>query len=73
MQQNKRIGKKDKRNTFLNLMLRTIGLWGGLIIFIIAFFIDIFSYSNTSIYHLGGGATIIVTVVRMVQSFVKKV
>lgn len=52
--------KKDKRNTLLNLVLRTIGLWGGLIIFIMAFFIDIFSYSDTSIYHLGGGAIMII-------------
>ena len=52
--------KKDKRNTILNLMLRTIGFWGGLLVFIIAFFIDIFSYNDTSVYHLGGGAIMIV-------------
>lgn len=52
--------QKEKKYSLFNLALRTIGLWGGLVVFIIAFFIDIFSYSNTSIYHLGGGAIMIV-------------
>lgn len=43
------------------LILRTIGLWGGLIIFIIGFILDISSPSaNTSVLHLGGMAIMII-------------
>lgn len=50
--QKKRIGK---------LLLRTIGLWGGLVVFIIGFFIDISSpLANTSVFHLGGAAVMII-------------
>lgn len=49
-----------KRNTIANLALRTIGLWGGLIIFIITLIIDITSHANTSVFHLGGGVVMIV-------------
>ena len=52
--------QKEKKTSLFNLGLRTIGLWGGLAVFIVAFFLDIFSYSNTSIYHLGGGAIMII-------------
>ncbi|WP_293973941.1 zinc ribbon domain-containing protein [uncultured Ruminococcus sp.] len=50
--QNKRIGQ---------LILRTIGLWGGLLVFIIGFFIDILpTAANTSVLHLGGGTIMII-------------
>ena len=52
--------QKTKKNSIINLALRTIGLWGGLVIFFVAFLIDIISYSDTSIYHLGGGAIMII-------------
>ena len=42
-----------RNNKIAAILLRTIGLWGGLIIFIIAFMIDIFSKANTSFFHLG--------------------
>ncbi len=52
--------QKEKKNSIFNLALRTIGLWGGLIVFVIAFFMDISTHSNTSIYHLGGGTIMII-------------
>lgn len=48
------------RHAMINLALRTIGLWGGLGILFIAFLLDIFFYTNTSVFHLGGGAVMIV-------------
>lgn len=55
-----RLSKQNvKKGAFANAILHTIGLWSGLIIFIIAFFLDIFTYSNTSVFHLGGGAIMI--------------
>lgn len=43
------------------LLLRTIGLWGGLVVFMIAFIIDLISPSaNTSIFHLGGAVIMII-------------
>lgn len=55
----KQIMKKDAT---VNLALRTIGLWGGMIIFIIAFILDVFSpsYINTSVFHFGGAAVMII-------------
>lgn len=50
--QKKRIGQ---------LLLRTIGLWGGLVVLIIGFFIDISSpLANTSVFHLGGATIMII-------------
>lgn len=46
--------------TVANIALRTIGLWGGLMIFIIALILDIISHANTSVFHLGGGAVMII-------------
>lgn len=55
-----RLSKQNvKKGTFANAILHTIGLWSGLIIFIIAFFLDIFTYSDTSVFHLGGGIIMI--------------
>lgn len=55
-----RLSKQNvKMGTFANAILHTIGLWSGLIIFIIAFFLDIFTYSETSVFHLGGGIIMI--------------
>ena len=49
-----------KRNTFAHLALRTIGLWGGLIVFIIALILDVSSRADTSVFHLGGGIVMII-------------
>ena len=49
-----------KRKALAKLALRTIGLWGGLIIFLIALVLDLVSRADTSILHLGGGAIMIV-------------
>lgn len=49
-----------KKNFVVNLALRTIGLWGGLVIFIIAILVELLFHSNTSIYHLGGGIVMII-------------
>lgn len=50
--QKKRIGQ---------LLLRTIGLWGGLVVLIIGFFIDISSpLANTSVFHIGGATIMII-------------
>lgn len=48
------------RHAIANLALRTIGLWGGLIILFVALLLDAFSYMNTSVFHLGGGVVMIV-------------
>lgn len=58
--------KKSKKNkSIITLALHTIGLWGGLLIFVIAFLIDVISvkalrYTDTSVYHLGAGAMMII-------------
>lgn len=52
---------KIKKKKIGQLLLRTIGLWGGLIVFVIGFFIDILSpTANTSVFHLGGVAIMII-------------
>ncbi len=51
---------KMKKNMLLGLALRTIGLWGGLVIFIIAFVLDVTSSTNTSMLHFGGAAAMII-------------
>lgn len=44
-----------------HLILRTIGLWGGFLVLLIAFFVDITtSTTDTSILHLGGAAIMII-------------
>lgn len=55
-----RLKSYKRRSIIIDIILRTIGLWGGCIIFVIAFFVDIFSYANTSVFHLGGGAVMII-------------
>lgn len=50
----------ERKSSVFNLVLRTIGLWGGVIIFVLAFFFDIFTYMNTSVYHLSAGAVLII-------------
>ena len=54
--------KQDvKRHSILNLVMRTIGLWGGLFIFIIAFVLDIFNSTEMStVFHLSGGIVMII-------------
>lgn len=54
------INKTEKKKYILKLALRTIGLWCGLLIFFIAFIIDILTYIDTSIYHLSGATVMIV-------------
>lgn len=50
-----------KKKSILQLLLRTIGLWGGLVLLIIAFIIDISNQSsNTSVFHLGGAMIMII-------------
>lgn len=49
-----------KKKFVVDLALRTIGLWGGLFIFIVAILIELLFHSDTSIYHLGGGVIMIV-------------
>lgn len=52
---------KARKRKIVHLLLRTIGLWGGLVVFFIGFIIDIFSPSaNTSVFHLGGAAIMII-------------
>lgn len=50
-----------QRKELLRLILRTIGLWGGFLVLLIAFFVDITARTtNTSILHLGGAAIMII-------------
>lgn len=52
---------KEKRRNFGNLLLRTIGVWGGLILLIISFMIEVTSRTaNTAIFDLGGGIVMII-------------
>lgn len=54
------VGKVQKKRIG-QLLLRTIGLWGGLVVLIIGFFIDISSpLANTSVFHLGGATIMII-------------
>ncbi len=48
------------RNSIINTLLRTIGFWAGLIVFFLAFIFDIKSRINTSLYHIGASAIMIV-------------
>lgn len=53
--------KTRKRKSILNLALHTIGVWAGLIVFLIAFIIDVApGYHDTSIYHVGAAAIMII-------------
>ena len=53
--------QQKKNKSIISLALRTIGLWGGLLIFLIAFLIDISQvYADTSVYHVGAGAMMII-------------
>lgn len=50
-----------KKKRIIQTTLRTIGLWGGLLVFFIAFIIDISSaFANTSMLHLGGALVLII-------------
>ena len=52
--------KNKKKKTIITIALHTMGLWGGLIIFLIAFMIDISpAYADTSVYHVGAGAMMV--------------
>lgn len=46
---------QNKRNqtSAIKLILRTIGLWGGLLIFAITLILDVTTHGNTSMLHLG--------------------
>ena len=51
----------EKKKNIVQIALCTIGLWGGLLVFFIAFIIDVTSSSaNTSMLHLGGAAVLII-------------
>lgn len=53
--------QQKKNKSIINLALHTIGLWGGLVIFLIAFLIDVSPvYADTSVYHVGAGAMMII-------------
>lgn len=53
--------KTRKRKSILNIALHTIGVWAGLIVFLIAFIIDVApGYHDTSIYHVGAAAIMII-------------
>lgn len=52
-------GRKNKTST-IKLILRTIGLWSGLLIFLIALILDVTTYSNTSMFHIGAGIIMVV-------------
>lgn len=53
--------KMRKRKSILNLALHTIGVWAGLIVFLVAFIIDVApGYHDTSIYHVGAAAIMII-------------
>ena len=56
----KKSTQRAKRKFLIDLALRTTGLWVGLIIFIIAFVVDVSSYRDTSIYHLSAGIVMII-------------
>ena len=57
----KESNSKAQKKRIGQLILRTIGLWGGLLVFIIGFFIDILpTAANTSVLHLGGGTIMII-------------
>lgn len=50
-----------KKTELRNIVFETIGLWGGLIVLIIGFIIDVSSpLANTSVFHLGGAAIMII-------------
>lgn len=52
---------KMQKKRIEQLLLRTIGLWGGLVVFIIGFFIDISSpLANTSVFHFSGAVIMII-------------
>lgn len=52
--------KNKKKKSIITIALHTMGLWGGLIIFLIAFMIDISpAYADTSVYHVGAGAMMV--------------
>jgi len=61
----KSLEQQKKNKTIISLALHTVGLWGGLLIFVVAFLIDVISvktlrYTDTSVYHLGAGAMMII-------------
>ena len=56
----KKLEQKEKKNAITDILLQTIGVWSGLIIFIIAAILDVSSDIDTSIFHLGGAAVMIV-------------
>lgn len=49
-----------KRERIIQATLRTIGLWGGVLTFLVAFIIDISSSVNTSILHLSATLVLII-------------
>ena len=51
---------KKKKTSSIKLILRTIGLWGGLLIFLIALILDVTTHGNTSMLHVGAGIIMIV-------------
>lgn len=54
------LSKKEKKNTKSHVLLRTIGLWGGILVFIIAFVLDVSSYAETSLYHICGALLMLI-------------
>lgn len=52
--------QRARINNIIALGLQTIGLWSGLFLFIVAFFLDVESSLNeTAVFHLGGGIAMI--------------
>ena len=60
-----------KKRKFAQGFLRTIGLWGGVVVFIIGFVMDIASSNsaNTSVLHLGGAAIMIIGALMIGKKF----
>ncbi len=60
-----------KKRKIAQVFLRTIGLWGGVVVFIIVFIMDIASSNsaNTSVLHLGGATIMIIGALMIGKKF----
>lgn len=66
--------KLNKANNMISLLLNNLGQWIALLIFVIAFFLDIFFWMNTSMFHVGGGAIMIISAYTLdKQNHIKKI
>ncbi|MGN0621417.1 MAG: zinc ribbon domain-containing protein [Porcipelethomonas sp.] len=51
---------KVRNNNIAAIILRTSVMWCGLLLFVLAFFLDVISKANTSIFHFGGMLVMII-------------